>query len=205
MSRYDGLIIPRSYSDYINKTDAATLSQALQLPSVMDSTPTENSNRPVRSGGIYTALANKQDTLTFDDAPTSGSNNPVKSGAVATALANKQDTLTFDDAPTSGSNNPVKSGGIYRAIQDTVGVDFYDYPSAKWAPGMTSIDVTSIMSAKERPDYDKFPIAYSKNQNFIQVSFSTVENDKYYMNVYNGYGEPLTTSIEIDFIYIKHR
>lgn len=56
MSRYDGLIIPRSYSEYINKTDAATLSQALQLPSVMDSTPTENSNRPVKSGGIYTAL-----------------------------------------------------------------------------------------------------------------------------------------------------
>lgn len=56
MSRYDGLIIPRSYSEYINKTDAATLSQALQLPSVMDSTPTENSNRPVKSGGLYTAL-----------------------------------------------------------------------------------------------------------------------------------------------------
>ena len=56
MSRYDGLIIPRSYSEYINKTDAATLSQALQLPSVMDSTPTENSNRPVKSSGIYTAL-----------------------------------------------------------------------------------------------------------------------------------------------------
>ena len=56
MSRYDGLIIPRSYSEYINKTDAATLSQALQLPNVMDSTPTEDSNRPVMSGGLYTAL-----------------------------------------------------------------------------------------------------------------------------------------------------
>lgn len=70
MSRYDGLIIPRSYSEYINKTDAATLRQALQLPNVMDSTPTENSNRPVRSGGIYTALAGKQPTLTFDIIPT---------------------------------------------------------------------------------------------------------------------------------------
>ena len=57
MSRYDGLIIPRSYSEYINKTDAATLGQALQLPSVMDSTPTENSNRPVKSGGIFAANA----------------------------------------------------------------------------------------------------------------------------------------------------
>ena len=86
MSRYDGLIIPRSYSDYINKTDAATLSQALQLPSVMDSTPTENSNIPVRSGGIYTALAGKQPTLIFDTIPTKGSNNPVSSGGLYTAL-----------------------------------------------------------------------------------------------------------------------
>ena len=86
MSRYDGLIIPRSYSEYINKTDAATLSQALQLPSVMDSTPTENSNRPVKSGGIYTALAGKQPTLTFDTIPTEGSNNPVSSDGLYTAL-----------------------------------------------------------------------------------------------------------------------
>ena len=116
MSRYDGLIIPRSYSDYINKTDAATLSQALQLPSVMDSTPTENSNRPVRSGGIYTALAGKQPTLTFDTIPTEGSENPVESGGVFNALATKQDTLTLDSNPTKGSNNPVSSGGLYTAL-----------------------------------------------------------------------------------------
>lgn len=116
MSRYDGLIIPRSYSEYINKTDAATLSQALQLPSVMDSTPTENSNRPVKSGGIYTALAGKQPTLTFDSIPTEGSNNPVESGGVFNALATKQDTLTLDSKPTKGSNNPVSSGGLYTAL-----------------------------------------------------------------------------------------
>lgn len=34
----------------------------------------------------------------------------------ATAIAGKQDTLTFDDAPITGSNNPVKSGGIKTAI-----------------------------------------------------------------------------------------
>ena len=86
MSRYDGLIIPRSYSEYINKTDAATLRQALQLPNVMDSTPTENSNRPVKSGGVFNALATKQDTLTLDSNPTKGSNNPVSSDGLYTAL-----------------------------------------------------------------------------------------------------------------------
>ena len=56
MSRYDGLIIPRSYSEYINKTDAATLLQALQLSGVMDNAPIVNSNHPVKSGGIYNEI-----------------------------------------------------------------------------------------------------------------------------------------------------
>ena len=56
MSRYDGLIIPRSYSEYINKTDAATLQQALQQSGVMDAAPTAGSNHPVKSGGVKTEL-----------------------------------------------------------------------------------------------------------------------------------------------------
>lgn len=58
MSRYDGLIIPRSYSDYINKTDAATLLQALQLSGVMDAAPTAGSNHPVKSGGVAKTFSN---------------------------------------------------------------------------------------------------------------------------------------------------
>ena len=37
---------------------------------------------------------------------------------LTTALAGKQDTLTFDNVPTQNSNNPVKSGGIYSKIGD---------------------------------------------------------------------------------------
>ena len=86
MSRYDGLIIPRSYSEYINKTDAATLLQALQLSGVMDNAPTANSNHPVKSSGVFTALAGKQATLTFDNVPTKNSNNPVKSNGIYTEI-----------------------------------------------------------------------------------------------------------------------
>ena len=57
MSRYDGLIIPRSYSEYINKTDAATLQQALQLSGVMSNSPAKGSNLPVKSGGVFEANA----------------------------------------------------------------------------------------------------------------------------------------------------
>jgi len=112
MSRYDGLIIPRSYSEYINKTDAATLLQALQLSGVMDSAPTANSNHPTKSSGVYTALAGKQATLTFDDAPTSGSNNPVKSGGIYTNCVQKTNVYT----------NTINAVGWYRIAGGTVAV-----------------------------------------------------------------------------------
>ena len=63
MSRYDGLIIPRSYSEYINKTDAATLQQALQLSGVLDAIPTPNSNKAVKSGGVKNNCITLQKTV----------------------------------------------------------------------------------------------------------------------------------------------
>ena len=69
MSRYDGLIIPRSYSEYINKTDAATLLQALQLSGVMDSAPTANSNKPIKSSGVYNSFDKTAPTF---DVPRAG-------------------------------------------------------------------------------------------------------------------------------------
>lgn len=54
-----------------------------------------------------TAIAGKQNTLTFDNAPVSGSNNPVKSGGIYTALAGKQDVITTasQTVETSGWSN----------------------------------------------------------------------------------------------------
>lgn len=82
--------------------------------------------------------AAKQDTLTFDSEPTEDSENPVTSGGVwriTSALTDsldslstgvqegyddllgriegKQDTLSFDSEPTEGSANPVTSGGLW--------------------------------------------------------------------------------------------
>lgn len=90
----------------------------IQAQLTFDTEPTEDSTNPVESGGVYSALASKQDTLTIDATPTENSSNPVQSGGTYTALAGKQDTLTFDDSPTSGSSNPVKSGGVYSALSD---------------------------------------------------------------------------------------
>ena len=83
------------------------------------------SGNPVTGGAVSTALAGKQDTLTFDQVPTNGSTNPVESNGIYDALAGKQDTLTFDTIPTDGSTNPVTSAGIYTAISAiTTGIDW---------------------------------------------------------------------------------
>lgn len=120
----------KSYAnDGLDATDSAVLGSYVTAVSetngvisvtreAADASPTENSNKMVKSGGVYTALSGKQNTLTFDNAPTSGSNNPVKSDGIYTALAGKQDTLTFDNTPTQNSDNPVKSGGVYVALQN---------------------------------------------------------------------------------------
>ena len=66
MSRYDGLIIPRSYSEYINKTDAATLQQALQLSGVLSGAVAAGDNKAVKSDAVATALANNVVYIDFE-------------------------------------------------------------------------------------------------------------------------------------------
>ena len=65
MSRYDGLIIPRSYSEYINKTDAATLQQALQLSGVLSGAVAAGDNKAVTSNAVNSALGGYQKTQTY--------------------------------------------------------------------------------------------------------------------------------------------
>lgn len=64
MSRYDGLIIPRSYSEYINKTDAATLQQALQLSGVLSGAVAAGDNKAVKSSAVAAALAGYKTEIT---------------------------------------------------------------------------------------------------------------------------------------------
>ena len=62
MSRYDGLIIPRSYNEYINKTDPVAMSQALQLSGVLSGAVAAGDNKAVKSSAVYEALNNLETT-----------------------------------------------------------------------------------------------------------------------------------------------
>ena len=95
-----------------------------------DSAPTASSTNPVTSGGVYTALADKQGTidsthkLSSDLVDDTNNTNKFVTTAEKTTWNGKQDALTFDTAPTENSTNPVTSGGVYTAIaaiQQTIG------------------------------------------------------------------------------------
>ena len=203
MSRYDGLIIPRSYSEYINKTDAATLSQALQLGGVLDSAPTEDSVKAVKSGGVFNALAGKQPTLTFDNVPTEDSANPVKSGGIYNALATKQDTLTFDDAPTVNSNNPVKSGGIKNAIYITTAESLIHQLV------VTTTDTSyQTFSQRKITDYKLLLFEIGTNDSIRITQFIYAQDFIYYANAYfnSAHGSNLEniSSMETHYVDATH-
>ena len=144
MSRYDGLIIPRSYSEYINKTDAATLSQALQLAGVLAQQVTAGNNAAVTSSAVNAALSeyiNKTDAATLSQAlqlsgvlsevVAADDNKAVTSSAVNAALTNyinKTDAATLQQAlqlpgvlsgaVAAGDNKAVTSNAVNNALEN---------------------------------------------------------------------------------------
>ena len=76
-----------------------------------DTTPTENSDAPIKSGGVFAALGTKQDTLTFDTAPTAESANPVTSAGIKGYI----DTAT-DLSTVTGTNASLHRFGKLRIL-----------------------------------------------------------------------------------------
>lgn len=150
--------------EYINTTGDSSGWELIGSTSVnidIDSNPTQGSDNAVSSGGVYTALSGKQDTLTFDSVPTDGSTNPVESNGVYDALAGKQNTLTFDSVPTDGSTNPVESNGLYDALSakmdktehaDVTLAEYSALPDSKLTNGVEYF-ITDADAEKERIVY----------------------------------------------------
>ena len=66
-------------------------------------------------GGIYNALAGKQNSLTIDSSPTASSTNPVTSGGVYTALAGKAAASHTHPAMTGADSNTAGTAGFVPA------------------------------------------------------------------------------------------
>lgn len=94
----------------------------------IDTAPTQNSENPITSGGVYTALQGKQDTLTFDSTPTQNSTNPATSGGIYAALA-RIDTTTGDIYFGATRVGRVLDKNTYDAITVKDNIYYLTYPT----------------------------------------------------------------------------
>ena len=105
MSRYDGLIIPRSYSEYLNKTDSATLSQMLQhLTGLWSHAVSAGDQKPVTSEAVNVALANLSELKQLYDS----SHRPSSANIIPTN--NKLSYMLATSSMTE--NKPITDGYI---------------------------------------------------------------------------------------------
>lgn len=86
----NGQTIEFSVADLVSGLQSEITSQSKLASDLVDDT--NQTNKFVTSSEKST-WNGKQDSLTFDNSPTENSNNPVKSGGIYTALSGKQDTI----------------------------------------------------------------------------------------------------------------
>ena len=102
------------------------------------------SGKAADAKAVGDALALKQDTLTFDDSPTASSDNPVKSGGVYTALAGKKDVCPlnyFDSYPYWNEQNTNVALSSGRVTVAQVGADVtLNTPTVSGATGTPQIN-----------------------------------------------------------------
>ena len=67
---------------------------------------------------LLTAIGNKQDTLTFDNVPTNGSDNPVKSDGIFDKLAEKFDLNKIDNSALDATGATAAIGYIETMLDD---------------------------------------------------------------------------------------
>ena len=115
MSRYDGLIIPRSYSEYLNKTDSATLSQMLQhLTGLWSHAVSAGDQKPVTSDAVNVALANLSELKQLYDY----SHRPSSPNIIPTS--NKLSYMLATSSMTE--NKPIAEGYIINLNWDNAGI-----------------------------------------------------------------------------------
>jgi hypothetical protein len=143
MAKYDGLIIPRSYNDYINKSDPLGVSQALQLTGVMDDTPTAGSSKPVKSSGLV--------GISAVDVVETGNMHPVTSNAVAETAAD----LAPVDEVTLNIMQAVTSNAVYGELIDRKKIKSVSITATSDAGGnvATSLNKNSVLPLSFNPSW----------------------------------------------------
>lgn len=126
-----------------------------------DDTPTQNSNNPVKSGGIYTALAGKQASL--DNTQLAAVNSGIDSTKVAQISTNQTNILYT--LGRTGRNLYNSEDCVINTRLDSHGKDFYDlgYQTSNYIP------ISNISALVRNVDFSLMLslCEYDENKNFI--------------------------------------
>lgn len=168
-------------SNTYTKTEVDTALSNVQGQLTFDSTPTANSNNPVTSGGIYTALQNV--SIDIDDEITEDSDNPVTSAAIWEALQNftpsgggEGSYITNSDGDKLFEDKQV--GQAAWATYQTVDLSKYDALKLVFKSGLDdSVVINSVF-----PSY--YINKYTSGGNNQYITVGTFENKQ--INVYFG-------------------
>ena len=160
MSRYDGLIIPRSYSEYINKTDAATLQQALQLPGVLSEAVAAGDNKAVKSAAVATALDVMYEDITSECAVI---NNTITITKVYGYRQGNHVALTFEATTKGGAYGVVRIPQRYTPRNP-------DFSHQWWNYSVNNQTVTGTLD-NSRKFYLQFNTALPADISFRQTFF----------------------------------
>lgn len=123
-------------------------------------------------------IENENDNMdTLDAAVTA---NQTNIAALQTAMAGKQNTLTFDNVPVQNSSNPVKSGGVYSAIDtlNTAVQGKQDKLHTEMKTGTLAVGATSLTLTftTETIGTDTLVDVYSDTFGVNPTSISTTSN-----------------------------
>lgn len=133
---------------------------------------------------LNASVAGKQDALTFDSTPTANSNNPVKSGGVYTALSGKQATIsdlsTIRSGASAGATAYQKpSGGIPKsdmasAVQTSLGKADAAAPQSTT---YTKTEVDNLLAGKQATlTFDTAPQAGSTKPVTSNGIYAAIQN-----------------------------
>lgn len=156
-------------------------------------------------------LAGKQDTLTFDNAPTEDSDNPVKSGGIFSALADKQDAsglapVSFTVTPSSNITNLQTNDQncYYIPATGEVHIQFLFYTPDANIPVMGNI-IATVPSAYKPSEKVQFVATLGNSPIYnanIERGFVNPSNGGIALNNF-VYGNRATSWIYVDVSYIK--
>lgn len=96
---------------------SGTLSEQTDLQSALNQKVDKVAGKGLSTEDYTATDKTKLTALPDADTLNANLSQKANTSDVATALANKQDKLTFDDTPTEDSENPVTSGGLYSLLE----------------------------------------------------------------------------------------